>query len=179
MQTEKAKWFNAQLEAQKLRRAALAPEHLALKRRLRKARRARRMTLSDVGRAIGVTRQAVGLWEAVHRPHLPSRENTLALAKLFGLSVEELTFDATPTESPPVQTALPLPVAPSAPVSGVDETLLQEILEAVLDEARNRGIPLSHDRLARSAAAIYHTLRSGDQRAILPVLSAHTLRLAS
>lgn len=178
MQTEKAKWFDAQLEAQKLRRAALTPEHLALKRRLRKARRSRRMTLSDVGRAIGVTRQAVGLWEAVHRPHLPSRENTLALAQLFGLSVDDLTFGA-PTEAPPVQATLPLPAAPPAPVSGVDETLLQEILEAVLDEARNRGIHLSHDRIARSAAAIYHTLLSGDKRAILPVLSAHTLRLAS
>ena len=157
----------------------LTPAQLALKARLRAARQRRRMTLNEVGAAIGVTRQAVGLWESARHRHMPCRENTLALANLFGFSVEELSFEPAPEakqESTPVQAALPLHPTPSP---AVDEALLQEVLEAVLDEAQHRGVAVSHDRIARSAAAIYEIMRTNDPRAMLPILTAHTLRMAS
>lgn len=156
----------------------LTPAQLALKARLRAARHRRRMTLAEVGAAIGVTRQAVGLWESARHRHMPCRENTLALANLFGFSVEELSFEPAPEAKPepaPVQATLPLHATPQA----VDEALLQEVLEAVLDEARSRGVTVSHDRIARSTAAIYEIMRNNDPRAMLPILTAHTLRLAS
>lgn len=155
----------------------LTPAQLALKARLRAARQRRRMTLNEVGAAIGVTRQAVGLWESARHRHMPCRENTLALANLFGFSVEDLSFEPVSEPAPaPVQAALPLRTTPSP---AVDEGLLQEVLEAVLDEARHRGVAVSHDRIARSAAAIYEIMRTNDPRAMLPILTAHTLRMAS
>lgn len=158
----------------------LTPAQLALKARLRAARQRRRMTLNEVGAAIGVTRQAVGLWESARHRHMPCRENTLALANLFGFSVEELSFEPVPEAKPepvtvPVQATLPL----HATAHAVDEGLLQEVLEAVLDEARSRGTPVSHDRIARSAATIYEIMRNNDPRAMLPILTAHTLRMVS
>ena len=156
----------------------LTPAQLALKARLRAARQRVGLSQVEVAAAIGVSRQAVSLWEGSRHRHLPCRENTLALANLFGFSVEELSFEpiAEPKKEPaPVQAALPLHTTPQA----VDEGLLQEVLEAVLDEARSRGVQVSHDRIARSAARIYEIMRSNDPRAMLPILTAHTLRLAS
>lgn len=181
MQTPKQIAFDARLREDRQCRK-LTPAQLALKARLRAARQRRRMTLNEVGAAIGVTRQAVGLWESARHRHMPCRENTLALANLFGFSVEELSFEPAPEPKhepapapAPVQAALPLRTTPQA----VDEALLQEVLEAVLDEARHRGVQVSHDRIARSAARIYEIMRTNDPRAMLPILTAHTLRLAS
>lgn len=180
MQTPKQIAFDARLREDRQNRK-LTPAQLALKARLRAARQRRRMTLNEVGAAIGVTRQAVGLWESARHRHMPCRENTLALANLFGFSVEELSFEpiAEPKPEPapaaaPVQATLPLHTS-----QAVDEGLLQEVLEAVLDEARHRGVQVSHDRIARSAARIYEIMRTNDPRAMLPILTAHTLRLAS
>lgn len=154
----------------------LTPAQLALKARLRAARQRVGLSQVEVAAAIGVSRQAVSLWEGSRHRHLPCRENTLALANLFGFSVEELSFEPLPEPTQePVQAALPLHTTPQA----VDEGLLQEVLEAVLDEARHRGVTVSHDRIARSAAKIYEIMRTNDPRAMLPILTAHTLRLAS
>ena len=159
----------------------LTPAQLALKARLRAARRRAGLSQVDVAEAIGVSRQAVSLWEGARHRHMPCRENTFALANLFGFSVEELSFEPAPApeakqEPPPAPASLPLHTTPSP---AVDEALLQEVLEAVLDEARSRGTPVSHDRIARSTATIYEIMRTNDPRAMLPILTAHTLRLAS
>ena len=183
MQTPKQIAFDARLREDRQRVTKLTPAQLALKARLRAARQRRRMTLNEVGAAIGVTRQAVGLWESARHRHMPCRENTLALANLFGFSVEELSFEPVPeAKKEPAPEPAPAPVQATLPLhtsQAVDESLLQEVLEAVLDEARHRGVQVSHDRIARSAARIYEIMRTNDPRAMLPILTAHTLRLAS
>lgn len=67
-------------------------EAAAVKRSLGETIRARRtackMTQEFVAEAVGVSRQAVSKWEAGASE--PSTSNLLALAKLFGISAEEL-----------------------------------------------------------------------------------------
>lgn len=63
---------------------------------LQALRRLRRMTQEDVAEAIGVSRQAIAKWES--GDSLPDIQKAHALAKLFGVSLDEL-MDHTPAES--------------------------------------------------------------------------------
>jgi len=59
-------------------------------------RTSRGMTQEYVAEALGVSRQAVSKWE--NGTSDPSTANLMALAKLYGLSVDELLQQAKPSE---------------------------------------------------------------------------------
>lgn len=61
---------------------------------LKTHRTARGMTQEFVAEALGVSRQAVSKWEQGHSD--PSTSNLLALAKLYGVSAQELLEDVQP-----------------------------------------------------------------------------------
>ena len=61
---------------------------MAFGERLQELRRARGMTQEDFAAQLKVSRQAVSKWETGTAD--PSTSNLLALAKLFGISAEEL-----------------------------------------------------------------------------------------
>ena len=63
----------------------------SLGRRLKEHRTSCKMTQEFVTEAVGVSRQAVSKWE--NGSSDPSTSNLLALAKLFGISAEELLRD--------------------------------------------------------------------------------------
>ena len=64
---------------------------------LKKYRMERNMTQEFVAEALGVSRQAVSRWETGAAD--PSTSNLLALAKLFGVSAEELLRQAAGEET--------------------------------------------------------------------------------
>lgn len=78
-----------------LREKPVREEQSAVKRSLGEAIRTHRdrcqMTQEFVAQSLGVTRQAVSKWEQGLSD--PSTSNLLALAKLFGVSAEELLRD--------------------------------------------------------------------------------------
>lgn len=78
-----------------IRSKPVREEQTAVKRSLGEAIRAHRtrcqMTQEFVAESLGVTRQAVSKWEQGVSD--PSTSNLLALAKLFGVSAEELLRD--------------------------------------------------------------------------------------
>jgi len=59
---------------------------------IRKLRRERNLTQEELAEQIGVTYQAVSKWESGASD--PSTTNLMALAKLFGVSAEELLKEA-------------------------------------------------------------------------------------
>ena len=61
---------------------------MELKDRIAAVRKAAGLTQEQLGELLGVTRQAVSKWESGASD--PSTSNLLALAKLFGVSAEEL-----------------------------------------------------------------------------------------
>ena len=61
---------------------------MELKDRIAAVRKAAGLTQEQLGELVGVTRQAVSKWETGTAD--PSTSNLLALAKLFGISAEEL-----------------------------------------------------------------------------------------
>ena len=72
-----------------------SPERTEIKRSLGEAlkvqRQRNRMTQEFVAESLGVSRQAVSKWE--NGTSDPSTSNLFALAKLYGISVEELLRD--------------------------------------------------------------------------------------
>ena len=63
-------------------------EQQTLGRRIQEARKAAGLSQESLGERLGVSRQAVSKWETGTAD--PSTSNLLALAKLFGISAEEL-----------------------------------------------------------------------------------------
>ena len=63
-------------------------EQQTLGRRIQEARKAAGLSQESLGERLGVSRQAVSKWESGTAD--PSTSNLLALAKLFGVSAEEL-----------------------------------------------------------------------------------------
>ena len=61
---------------------------MELKDRIAAVRKVAGLTQEQLGELLGVTRQAVSKWERGTAD--PSTSNLLALAKLFGVSAEEL-----------------------------------------------------------------------------------------
>ena len=62
--------------------------HCSLAEALKAQRTSRGMTQEQVAEAVGVSRQAVSKWESGASD--PSTANLIALAKLYGISAEEL-----------------------------------------------------------------------------------------
>ena len=63
-------------------------EQQTLGRRIQEARKAAGLSQESLGERLGVSRQAVSKWESGAAD--PSTSNLLALAKLYGVSPEEL-----------------------------------------------------------------------------------------
>ena len=63
-------------------------EQQTLGRRIQEARKAAGLSQESLGERLGVSRQAVSKWETGTAD--PTTSNLLALAKLFGVSAEEL-----------------------------------------------------------------------------------------
>ena len=63
-------------------------EQQTLGRRIQEARKAAGLSQESLGERLGVSRQAVSKWESGASD--PSTSNLLALAKLYGISAEEL-----------------------------------------------------------------------------------------
>ena len=61
---------------------------MSFQENLIRARKARGMTQEELGARLSISRQAVSKWETGTAD--PSTSNLLALAKLFGISAEEL-----------------------------------------------------------------------------------------
>ena len=70
-------------------------------------RKRQKLSQEDVGAILGVSRQAVSKWETDQS--LPDTGNLLALAKLLGVTVEELTGTRPPSAEPPLPEASPAP----------------------------------------------------------------------
>ena len=64
--------------------------------RIAAARKAAGLTQEALGEKLGVSRQAVSKWESGASD--PSTSNLLALAKLYGVSAEELLREAAGTQ---------------------------------------------------------------------------------
>lgn len=83
-----------------LNSAPVREEKAAVRRSLGETLKAHRtqcqMTQEFVAESLGVSRQAVSKWESGRSD--PSTSNLLALAKLFGVSAEELLTAAEPEE---------------------------------------------------------------------------------
>ena len=69
---------------------------MCIRDRLKAHRTRCKMTQEFVAEAIGVSRQAVSKWESGASD--PSTSNLLALAKLYGVSAEELLREAAGTQ---------------------------------------------------------------------------------
>ena len=63
-------------------------EQQTLGRRIQEARKAAGLSQESLGERLGVSRQAVSKWESGASD--PSTSNLMALAKLYGISAEEL-----------------------------------------------------------------------------------------
>lgn len=70
-------------------------------------RKQQKLSQEDVGAILGVSRQAVSKWETDQS--LPDTGNLLALAKLFGVTVEELTGAQPPAAADPPAEVPPVP----------------------------------------------------------------------
>lgn len=70
-------------------------------------RKQKKLSQEDVGAILGVSRQAVSKWETDQS--LPDTGNLLALAKLLGVTVEELTGGQPSAAEPPLSEAPPSP----------------------------------------------------------------------
>ena len=66
---------------------------MTLGEQIKRAREERRLTQEQLAEAMEISRQAVSKWEKGLSS--PSTANLLALAKLYGVSVEELLRDVT------------------------------------------------------------------------------------
>ena len=69
---------------------------MELKDRIAAVRKAAGLTQEQLGELLGVTRQAVSKWESGASD--PSTSNLLALARLYGVSAEELLREAAGTQ---------------------------------------------------------------------------------
>ena len=70
-------------------------------------RKQQKLSQEDLGAILGVSRQAVSKWET--NQSLPDTGNLLALAKLLGVTVEELTGGQPPAAEPPLPETPPPP----------------------------------------------------------------------
>lgn len=80
---------------------------MTLGERILSLRKQQKLSQEDVGAILGVSRQAVSKWETDQS--LPDTGNLLALAKLLGVTVEELTGGQPPSAEPPLPEAPPPP----------------------------------------------------------------------
>ena len=71
-------------------------EQQTLGRRIQEARKAAGLSQESLGERLGVSRQAVSKWESGASD--PSTSNLLALAKLYGVSAEDLLRSVHPSE---------------------------------------------------------------------------------
>ena len=71
-------------------------EQQTLGRRIQEARKAAGLSQESLGERLGVSRQAVSKWESGVSD--PSTSNLLALAKLYGVSAEDLLRGVHPSE---------------------------------------------------------------------------------
>ncbi|MDY3281845.1 helix-turn-helix domain-containing protein [Dysosmobacter sp.] len=78
---------------------------MTLGERILSLRKQRKLSQEEVGAILGVSRQAVSKWETDQS--LPDTGNLLALAKLLGVTVEELTGTRPPSAEPPLPEASP------------------------------------------------------------------------
>ena len=69
---------------------------MELKDRIAAVRKVAGLTQEQLGELLGVTRQAVSKWESGASD--PSTSNLLALARLYGVSAEELLREAAGTQ---------------------------------------------------------------------------------
>ena len=63
------------------------------KERIYQARKAKGFSQEDLAEKLGVTRQSISLWE--NNQTQPSIDNIIAIAKVFGLSTDDLLLSAT------------------------------------------------------------------------------------
>ena len=71
---------------------------MELNEKIMSFRKQKGLSQQEVAEALDVTRQAVSRWEV--GTSLPSMENLLALSKLFGISIGELTSAGEPLDAP-------------------------------------------------------------------------------
>ena len=67
-----------------------------LREEIRRRREERHLSQEELAEAVGVSRQAVSKWESGASD--PSTSNLLALARLYGVSAEELLREAAGTQ---------------------------------------------------------------------------------
>lgn len=74
---------------------------MTLGQRIAQYRKAAGLSQETLGERVGVSRQAVSKWET--DAAAPDMENLIALARIFGVSLAELTETPGPPETPPVR----------------------------------------------------------------------------
>lgn len=74
---------------------------MTLGQRIAQYRKAAGLSQETLGERVGVSRQAVSKWET--DAAAPDMENLIALARIFGVSLAELTETPEPPETPPVR----------------------------------------------------------------------------
>ena len=89
---------------------------MTLGQRIAQDRKAAGLSQETLGERVGVSRQAVSKWET--NAAAPDMENLIALARIFGVSLAELT------ETPDVKETMELPdaLAPGEPAAAPDST---------------------------------------------------------
>ncbi len=89
---------------------------MTLGQRIAQYRKAAGLSQETLGERVGVSRQAVSKWET--NAAAPDMENLIALARIFGVSLAELT------ETPDVKETMELPdaLAPGEPAAAPDST---------------------------------------------------------
>lgn len=117
--------------------------------RLVQYRKQRGMSQEDLATALGISRQAISKWERAEAS--PDTDNLIALAKLYGISLDELLMNPSKPESTAPETAASAaavlfqepPAAPVVTYATVSESDLQTVTqEPELPDAVQRP-PLS------------------------------------
>ena len=71
---------------------------------IRKYRKENNISQEDLAEKLGVTRQSISLWE--NNQTQPSIDNIIAIAKVFGLSTDDLLLSTTEEQEENVETVL-------------------------------------------------------------------------
>ena len=100
-------------------------------------RKRQKLSQEDVGAILGVSRQAVSKWETDQS--LPDTGNLLALAKLFGVTVEELTGARPPAAEEVKEEASPIGIVADLPWA--DDASLHAVLYQGHRLLQSEGIP--------------------------------------
>ena len=88
--------------------------NIEIANRLVRLRKENHLSQEELAARIGVSRQAVSKWERAEAS--PDTDNLILLARLYGLSLDELLRTGDTPEPPPQEEIVPLPPPESLPV---------------------------------------------------------------